>query len=73
MTSNVQAVSMKVVFASTSPDEMENNLQLLSATCAQGVSKLKVVNQLDHTHIDEECQGMRRLGSVLCEATCSIR
>jgi hypothetical protein len=36
MTSNVQAVSMKVVFASTSPDEMENNLQLVSATCAQG-------------------------------------
>jgi hypothetical protein len=28
---------------------------------------------LDHTHIDEECQVMRRLGSVLCEATCGIR
>jgi hypothetical protein len=63
---------MYVSFGSTSPHEMEENLQLL-ASCAQGVSMLKLGARMRAEDLEEVYQIMICLCCVLAQATCGIR
>jgi hypothetical protein len=56
-----------------SPSETEEKMQLL-ASCAQGVSRLKVVVNMHGEHYEEACgRILKSLGSVLGAATCGVR
>jgi hypothetical protein len=70
MTSNVQVdVSFGMRLSSS---EMEEKMQLL-ASCAQGVSKLKVVFRMYNDCTVESCRILTCLVSVLGHAKCGIR